>query len=90
MRGTRGPGGAGRLIRPIPGRPGDGRGECSNGERIYIFWVRAFGLALASPVLKRTEKEETLERNVETKPDWIYVPNPYAGAAARCASRDHA
>jgi hypothetical protein len=79
---------AGRSIRPIPGRPGDGRGECCNGERIYIFWVRAFGPALASPVLKRTEKEETLERYVETKPDWIDLPNSYARAAAHCASSD--
>jgi hypothetical protein len=51
--------------------------------------VRAFGLALASPVLKRTEKEETLERYVETKSDWIDLPNSYARAAAHCASSDY-
>jgi len=78
------------LTRPITGSRGDGRGKCCNGERIYIFWVRAFGLALESPVLKRTEKEETLERYVETKSDWIDLPNSHAGAAARCASRDRA
>jgi hypothetical protein len=45
---------------------------------------------LGIPSPQRTEKEETLERNVETKPDWIDVPNSYTGAAARRASGDRA
>ena len=44
---------------------------------------------LGIPGPQRTEKEETLERYVETKPDWIDLPNTYAGAAAHCASCDY-
>jgi hypothetical protein len=60
------------------------------GERIYTFWVRASGFALASPVLSGQKRKKTLERNVETKSDWIDVANSNAGAAARCASRRRA
>lgn len=54
------------------------------------FWVRAIGLALASPSPKWTEKEESCERNVETKPDRIDDPESHPGTPARGASGNSA
>ena len=72
MRGTHDPGGAGRAIGPIPGRDRRSPQRRARAANALIHLGSSHWPCLGIPrVPRRTEKEETLERYVETKPDRI-------------------